>query len=107
MRSGFLRHYITLQMPIHATNARGEKTKSWVTYRSAWAGIQPTSGRDFLDVHQTESETTATITMRYIAGVKAHMRIKHWNQYYEIVHIINPEERNEQLQILVRGPESG
>ena len=107
MRSGFLRHYVTIQMSISATNARGEKTKSWVTYRAVWARIQPTSGRDFLDVHQTESETTATITMRYIAGVKANMRIKYWNKYYEIVHIINTEEQNRQLQILVKELESG
>ena len=107
MRSGFLRHRVTIEMPISATNARGEKTKDWVTYRTVWAGIQQTSGRDFLDVHQTETETTATITMRYIAGVKANMRIKHWNRYYEIVHPINTEEQGRQLQILVRELEGG
>ena len=107
MRSGFLRHRVTLQMPISATNARGEKTKSWVDYRMVWARIQPTSGRDFLDVHQTESETTGTITMRYIAGVKSNMRIKYRDRYYEIVHPINTEEQDRQLQILVRELEGG
>jgi len=65
------------------------------------------SGRDFLDVHQTESETTATITCCYIAGVKSYMRIKFESRYYEIIHIINPEERCRELQFLVRELESG
>ena len=107
MRSGFLRHRVTLQMPISATNVRGEKIKNWVDYRTVWARIQPTSGRDFLDVHQTESETTATITMRCISGVKSYMRIKYRDRYYEIVHPINTDEQDRQLQILVRELEGG
>jgi len=107
MRAGPLRHRITWQMPISTTNARGEKTKDWADYCSVWAHIQPTSGRDFLDVHQTESETTATITQRYVPGMTADMRGKYGNRYYEIVHIINVEERNEMLQILVRELKGG
>lgn len=102
MRAGTLRHRVTFQRPISATNARGEKTKSWSDYRTVSALIRPTSGRDFLDVHQTETETTAIITCRYIAGVKPSMRIKFEDRYFEIVHPINPEERCRELQFLVR-----
>jgi len=35
------------------------------------------------------------------------MRGKYGNRYYEIVHIINVEERNEMQQILVRELEGG
>ena len=107
MRAGLRRHRITFQRPTPATNARGAKTKSWVDYRTVWARINPTSGRDFLDVHQTESETTATITCCYIAGVKSYMRIKFEGRYFEIVHPINPEERCRELQFLVRELENG
>ena len=102
MRAGLRRHRITFQRPISATHARGDKTKSGVDYRTVWARINTTSGRDFLDVHQTESETTATITCCYIVGVKPYMRIKFEGRYFEIVHIINSDERSRDLQILVR-----
>jgi len=100
MRSGRLRHRVTIQQPVPDRSIGGED--SWHDYATVWAAIEPLRGREYLAAQQEGAEVTGRITMRYIAGVKQTMRIKHGSRIYEIVSPINPEERNAELQLMVK-----
>ena len=47
-------------------------------------------------------EVTGRITIRYLAGIDEKMRIVYGDKTYNILAVINPEERNHTLQLLVK-----
>jgi len=100
MRSGRLRHRVTIQQLVPDPSVGGQD--SWHDYATVWAAIEPLRGREYLAAQQEGAEATGRITIRYIAGVKQTMRIKHGSRIYEIVSPINPEERNAELQLMVK-----
>jgi len=99
MRAGRLRHRITIQQPTTSTNAQGGKIKTWVDVATVWAGIEPISASESDQNHQLEPEVSVRIVMRYRSGITSDMRIKFGSRYYKIIGIINPDERNKELQI--------
>jgi len=101
MRAGRLRHRITIQQPTLTTNALGGKTKSWTDFTTVWAAIEPTTGHEIDQDHQLEPEVSARIVIRYLSGITSDMRIKYGSKYYKISGIVNPDERNRELQLLV------
>jgi len=48
------------------------------------------------------AEVTGKISIRYLAGITPKMRVKHGNRIFDIVSMINPEERNRELQLMVK-----
>ena len=107
MRAGKLRHKITIQDYTESQNSYGEVTKTWSDYATVWASIEPVRGREFWDSKQINAEITAKITIRYLAGVTPKMRIKYGARIFEIISVINPEERNKDLQLMVKESVNG
>lgn len=100
IRAGRLKHRITIQGPSSSINAQGGKIKGWSDIETVWASVEPLTGREFFENHQMESEISTRIIIRYRGGLNTHMRVKFGNKYYKIVSIINPQEKNEGLELM-------
>lgn len=102
MRAGRLRHRVTIQQCTETQNSYGEAVKEWTDYATVWASVEPAKGREFWESQQVNAEITGTVVMRYLAGVKSKMRVLYDGRVFEILAVINPDERNRELQLAVK-----
>ena len=85
MRSGKLRHQITIQRPDYTQDpVTGEMTPSWVELAKTWASVEPLSTREFVAAAASQSKVSARIVIRYRVGIDATMRIVHRGKVYNI-----------------------
>ena len=105
IRNGQLRNRVTIQQL--ATGSpdvfpSGEPDAAWTDVKTVWAAIEPLRGRELLAAQQIASEVSGTITIRYRAGVTAAMRVSFRSRYYEILAVIDPEERQRELELMCK-----
>lgn len=101
MRSGALRHHITIQQKTVTRDSYGAEVVTWSTFATPWADIQPLNGRELIAAQATQSEVTGKIIMRYLAGVLPAMRISYEGKYYDIKAAIDPGLQHRELQLLI------
>jgi SPP1 family predicted phage head-tail adaptor len=78
MRSGSLRHRITIETPNDARQATGEVVPDFVTFAANIpASIEPLSSREFFAAAQVQSEVGCRIRIRWMRGITERMRIRH------------------------------
>ncbi|MGJ3501613.1 putative phage head-tail adaptor (plasmid) [Piscirickettsia salmonis] len=102
MRAGLLRHRITLQNNLIGTNEYGEALDYWQDIATLWARVSPRIGRELFSAQQFYHEITQTVTLRYRADVSPNLRIYFDGRYFEILSVINPDERNRELVLACR-----
>jgi SPP1 family predicted phage head-tail adaptor len=98
-----LRHRIVIEAGQPASDGGGGGAGFWTNplpVARAWAHIEPLRGREALASMKLESRITHRITLRYRAGISAAMRVAFKGRYFNIRAVINPEERNEILELL-------
>jgi len=101
MKAGDLRHLVTIQTKtLVADSFSAAASASWSTYTTAWAAIWPLKSAERMESMKLEHEVTHKIRIRYQDGITAKMRIKNGSRYFDIISIINPDERNIYLEIL-------
>ena len=106
---GDLKHRVTLQESVRASDGGGGFTESWQSLAAApdvYASIVPLSGGEQLRYHQLESTVTHRITIRYRTDVTPAMRIVKDATVYDITSVAAQEGRAVYLEILaaVRAP---
>lgn len=87
-----LRHRILIESCTETQNATtGALTKSWSTFATVWAAIEPSSVKEFTAAQAEQSKISVRIVIRYLAGVKAKMRIYHTakDKYYNIEGVLS------------------
>lgn len=97
MNAGKLRNRIAIQRSGDPSNWGA--TGSWSTYATVWAGIEPVSGREYVEGRQDRGELTHVVTVRYLSGVRPDMRISFEGRYLKIVAVRNLGERNRALEL--------
>ena len=102
MRSGSMRHRITIQQNTPTTNSFGETIDAWTTLCTVWAAIEPLSGKRYWEAKQANTDETGMIRIRYRSDITTRMRALFGTRYLYFVAIINPDERNRSLQITYR-----
>lgn len=104
--AGKLRHRITFQRFDGQRDAYGDPLKGedahWSDVASMWAAVNPVSGREFLAVEQSQSELTHKVSCRYRGGLDTAMRIISRERVFQIISIIDWEERHESLLIMCK-----
>jgi SPP1 family predicted phage head-tail adaptor len=98
MRSGRLRHRVTIQRPSVSTNARGQKTTAYDTLATVWAEVKPLMGRELERAQQIHAETRIRVRMR-ATDVTPRDRLIHDDRVLEILSVIDPLERGAELVI--------
>jgi len=102
MKAGDLRHRITIQENQPVKDAEGIVQDNWVDIATVWAAIKPLSGRELLAAQAVQSETTGTIEIRYRAGITPSQRAVFGSRIFEILAVLNIEERNRELRLLTK-----
>lgn len=106
MNIGKLRHKITVHNLIETqSTVAGEMVQSWSTEACVWAAIEPLQGRELFQVQQFQAKIDTKITVRYsdeTTSITAKSMVNHstGDQDYFIETIINPDERNIELQLM-------
>jgi len=101
-----MRHRVTLQQPVLTADTAGGYTRAWTNVATLWAQIEPMTQRaisneKFVD-ERLAAITTHRITLRYYAGVTADMRLLYGSRIFNIVSVVNADERGVLLQILAK-----
>ena len=107
MRSGELRHKITIQRkhPVQANEYGEAQPESWRHYAEARASIKPATGGETWVGAQVRGEMTHTIEMWYVRGITTDMRVSFYNQCARVFHILaiyNPGEMNRELRLVCK-----
>lgn len=101
MRAGELRRRVTIQQRVTTQDTFGGQSQTWADFAAhVPAAIEPLSGRELMTAQSTQSEVSHRITIRYLPGVTAAMRIVYQGRYFNISAVMNIEERNREMQIL-------
>ena len=67
---------------------------------SVAAFVTPTTGREYEESQKIRAETTYKISTRYFRGINSTHRILYNNREFEIVSVLDLNERHEELQII-------
>lgn len=100
MRSGPLRHQVTLRSYTKTRDAYGGEIETWSDFATVWASVDPLIGREYIAAKQIQAEVSHKIRMRYINGVDPTMKIVFGSRTFEIVSILNVAEQNRELVIM-------
>lgn len=103
MQSGKLRHRVTIRNLIETqSTVTGELARSWSTVLDGvWASVEPYQGREYFASQQFQSKTSHRITIRYsTVNITPKMVVANGTHLYEVESIINPELRNNELQLM-------
>jgi len=100
VKSGQLKHRITIQQQVKTKNAIGEQIVSWETWVTCWASIEPAAGNQYYAAKQLDSKVDGKAKIRYRTGLKPTMRILYGNRILNIVSIIQPQENRREIIIM-------
>ena len=99
---GDLNKRIILQYETKVSDSMGGFTSTWVDAATVWAAIWPTSAAELVQSMQTDMVISHRIRIRFRSVLRPSWRIKFGTRYFNIVSIINPNEKNEYLDIMAR-----
>jgi SPP1 family predicted phage head-tail adaptor len=102
MKIGILRHRVTIQEKIVADDELKQQSETWTDIATVWASVEPLSGREYFASKQVNADISVKITMRCRKDITPDMRVVFNEVVYEILSVINPEERNISLILMCR-----
>ena len=102
MKIGTLRHRVKIQTYTAFRDSFGAEEPEWTDVATAWASVTPISGKEYFASAQLNAELTTKITMRYLCGITPKMRVVFDERIFEIVSVINYEERNVEINLLCK-----
>lgn len=100
MRAGKLRHRVTIQRLTETRDDAGGLVPTWTDYAQVFASVEPLRGREFFAGQEKQSRVDTRIRIRYLADVTPKMRVEYGAHVYEIVNIIDPEMRHQEMQLM-------
>ena len=108
MNAGLLRTKVTIEKPVNTPNQYGEDATTWEPLLSAWAHVEPLTGRELLFAGQMiKSNPNYKVNMRYIPGVKTTYRLTYKSsgeiKTINFTSVANKDNRNVELEILGTG----
>ena len=108
MEAGKLRSIIKiLKAPADERGAPTQDTSRWETVRVLRASVRPIRGRELWEAEQAQSLIDHRIMIRYDPAMKTGMRVQFEGRTFEILYVIDPEERHQWMQLMCRELEGG
>lgn len=102
MNPGKMHQRIVIQARTATEDTQWDDTITWADYLTRWADVNPVTARERMRNQGPSSEATYKITMRYESALTDQHRIT-WNgKIFDIVGIINVDERDTTLEVLVK-----
>lgn len=106
MRAGSLRHKITFQQLTVANDTWGHSAETWTDQVTTYAAIWSLRGVERIEAMKLDNEITHKIRIRHKKDLNPKMRIKYFDynsastRYFNILSIVNPDERNIYQEIM-------
>jgi SPP1 family predicted phage head-tail adaptor len=102
MQIGRLRHRIILEESRITRDSFGAEIFEWVQVSEIWADVTPLSGKEFVAFKQINAEISSKVTLRYQSGIDTKMRVLFNDRIFEILSIINQDEKNIALVLMCK-----
>ncbi len=100
LSAGSLRHSITIQRHTETQNDFGEVIKDWSVLLTTQSRIRPISGKELFANHATINTLTHAVYIRYQVSIKPYDRVIFKNREFNIVSVINHDEKNISLELM-------
>jgi SPP1 family predicted phage head-tail adaptor len=81
-------------------NEIGQNVQELIPYKTIWASVEPTVGKEYLEAQRIRNELTYKIYTRYFSDITADMIINYKNRKFKIISVINYREENKSLQFI-------
>ncbi len=107
MNAAKLRSRITIQQKAAPFDANGEPDGTWSTFATVFASIKQTGGREVYINQQVVAQATHQIEIRYKSGVTTKMRVLHGSRVFDIVNVIDKDERHMEMWLVCKETEPG
>lgn len=106
MQAGQLRSLITIQQTTQTVGNLGEVVDSWATFKVRSAKVVPLNGRERFTENRERSVNQVRFELRRLAGVTPKMRVSWDSRIFDIVSVINVDERNRELHLMTEEAET-
>jgi SPP1 family predicted phage head-tail adaptor len=104
MKAGQLDQRITVErLETTVDPDYGTSTDEWVPLMTAWAAVEPLSGREYLAGLMPVAAVTTRIRLRYRPGIKPADRVVHVGTIYRIQSVIDTKSANRELVLMCEG----
>jgi len=102
VRSGDLRHRVTIQERTYEYNEARDRVEAWTDVVSVWAFVRPASSKEAIIANQLKAQIYHSVTMRWpgSTAITPQMRIKFGDRILNITQVMNRDSRNYLLDIL-------
>jgi SPP1 family predicted phage head-tail adaptor len=98
LRPSDLRHRLTLEELSRVADEGGGFTESWITVATIFADPRPISGEERFEADRLAGSITHEVVLRYRAGVVPAMRLRKGARIFQILAVIDVEERRRWLK---------
>lgn len=99
---GTLRERVTIQQESRAADGGGGAALTWAAITGGTdiaARVEPLSGRESLHAMAMEAQVSHRVTIRYLAGIVAGMRVLYGSRALNIRAAINIDERDRFIEL--------
>lgn len=97
-----LRRKIEILQLVDGQNEYGESQRVWQAFKSPFASAEPLLGREFFAAEAAQSKVEIKFRLRYTPGIETTMRIRHRGSDYEILSVVNVEDRDREMLLYAR-----
>jgi SPP1 family predicted phage head-tail adaptor len=102
MKIGDLNKRVIFQYQVKIPDGMGGNISTWEDEATVWAAIWPISASEQVQAMQNVMTISHRIRIRYRTILKPSWRICFGTRYFNIVSIINPDEKNQMLDLICK-----
>ena len=102
MPIGDLNKRIQIQYEVKSSDGMGGWDSTWTDACTCWAALWPISAKETIQSMKETMTISMRIRIRYRSVLRPDWRIRFGNRFFNIVSIVNPEERNELLDLMCK-----
>lgn len=108
LNAGSLRHRIEIHELVSVQDEdSGNFTETWPLFSDAWASARPSTVREIQAAGGEVTRTSVTFTLRYLAGIKRSMRIRHGERLFNIEGVLEDPDSGREYMMLPCSEVSG
>lgn len=101
VKIGDLRHRVQIESAVRVSDGGGGATITWTVVADVWAAIWTRTSDETYEHDRTAGRATHDIWIRHRAGVKPEMRIRSGTRVFDILGVIDAEDRGRWLKLPV------
>ena len=102
MQIGSLNKRLELQSATQTSDNMGGFTEVWATVATVWGAVWPVSASEQVQAMQTTMTISHRLRIRHRSDLLPSWRIKFGSRYFNVVSLINPNEKGQWLDILCK-----